>query len=152
MASFNRVILAGNLTRDPELSYLPSGTPVCQIGLAVSRRWRDKEGNQRDEVCFVDVVAYARTAEVIKQYFQKGRPILVEGRLRYREWTSKEGQKRSKHEVMIENFSFIDGGGAGRGQAGAGAAPRAAEPVGEPEMPPAVEEPPPGGEDPNIPF
>ncbi|HOJ75790.1 MAG TPA: single-stranded DNA-binding protein, partial [Phycisphaerae bacterium] len=72
MASFNRVILAGNLTRDPQLSYTPSNTAVCDMGLAVNRRFRDKDGNQRDEVCYVDVAAYGRQAEVINQYFRKG--------------------------------------------------------------------------------
>lgn len=120
MASFNRVILAGNLTRDPQLSYLPSNTPVCEFGLAVSRKFRDKDGNQRDEVCFVDVQAFGRTAETVNQYFRKGRPILIEGRLRFREWTNKEGQKRNKLDVVVDNFSFIDSGGGGGAGGGAG--------------------------------
>jgi single-strand DNA-binding protein len=136
MASFNRVILAGNLTRDPQLSYLPSNTPVCDIGIATNRKFRDKDGNQREEVCFVDMQAFGRTAEMINQYFQKGRPILVEGRLRYREWTNKEGQKRNKLDVLVENFAFIDSGGGGgqRGQAPAPARGRAPEPEGAPPM------------------
>lgn len=153
MASFNRVILAGNLTRDPQLSYLPSNMPVCEFGLAMNRRSRDKDGNQKDEVCFVDVNAFGRTAEMINQYFQKGRPILIEGRLRYREWTSKEGQKRSKLEVVVENFSFIDSGSQGGGnRGGQGGGPmRASQPAGhEPEPGPADDMPPPA--DPDIPF
>lgn len=151
MASFNRVILAGNLTRDPQLSYLPSNTPVCDIGIATNRKFRDKDGNQREEVCFIDLQAFGRTAEMINQYFQKGRPILVEGRLRYREWTNKEGQKRNKLDVLIENFSFIDSGG---GQRGGGGAPQGGAPRGrsnEPDMPPPVDEAPPTG-DADIPF
>jgi single-strand DNA-binding protein len=155
MASFNRVILAGNLTRDPQLSYTPSNVPVCEIGLATNRKFRDKDGNQREEVCFVDLQAFGRTAEMINQYFQKGRPILVEGRLRYREWTNKEGQKRNKLDVMVENFAFIDSGGGGRGQAGGGGgyrsqgggAPRAQEP----DAPPPMDDMPPPA-DADIPF
>ncbi len=151
MASFNRVILAGNLTRDPQLSYLPSNTAVCEFGMAINRRSRDKDGNQRDEVCYVDVTSYGRQAEVVNQYMSKGKPFLVEGRLRYREWTSKEGQKRTKLEVVLESFSFIDGGGAGgggqRGQAAGPARGRAAEPEA---APPVDDAPPPADAD--IPF
>jgi single-strand DNA-binding protein len=108
MPSFNQVILAGNLTRDPQLSYLPSQTAVCDFGLAINRKSRDKDGNQHEEVCFVDVTAFGKQAEIINKHFSKGKPILVGGRLRYREWT-KDGQKRSKLEVVMEMFSFIEG-------------------------------------------
>lgn len=121
MASFNRVILVGNLTRDPQLSYTPSNTPVCEIGIAVNHKWRDREGNSREEVCFVDAVAYGKQAEVINQYMRKGNPMLVEGRLRYRQWTNKEGQNRSKLDVFVENFTFLGGGrsdGGNRGGSG----------------------------------
>jgi single-strand DNA-binding protein len=121
-ASFNRVILAGNLTRDPQLSYTPNNTPVCEFGLAVNRRYRDREGNRQDEVCFVDMNAFGRQAEVINQYMAKGRPILIEGRLRLRQWTNREGQNRSKLDVVVENFTFLGGGspnnGPGRGSGG----------------------------------
>lgn len=150
MASFNRVILAGNLTRDPQLSYLPSQMAVCEFGLAVSRKFRDKDGNQRDEVCFVDISAFGKQAEVINQYFQKGKPILVEGRLRYREWTSKEGQKRSKLEVVLDAFSFIDSGGGG-GQRGGQGAPPARGRTNEPDAPPPMDDMPPQA-DADIPF
>lgn len=122
MASYNRVILAGNLTRDPQLSYTPSNTAVCEFGMAINRRWRDRDGNQQEDVCYVDVNAFGGTGETINKYFSKGKPILIEGRLRYRQWTSKEGQNRSKLEVVAETFSFIDsgGGGGGRGQGGGG--------------------------------
>jgi single-strand DNA-binding protein len=150
MASFNRVILAGNLTRDPQLSYLPSNTPVCEFGLAVNRRTRDKEGNQREEVCYVDLQAFGRTAEMINQYFQKGRAILIEGRLRYRDWTNKEGQKRNKLDVVVENFAFIDSGqGRGPGQGGP-AAPRGRGMDDSAGPPPVDDVPPPSDSD--IPF
>jgi single-strand DNA-binding protein len=125
MASFNRVILAGNLTRDPQLSYTPSNTAVCEFGLATNRKWRDRDGNTKEEVCFVDITAYGRQAEVINQYMSKGRPILVEGRLRFSQWTSKEGQKRSKLDAIVENFTFLGGGGGqgARQNAGSEAAP-----------------------------
>lgn len=119
MASFNRVILAGNLTRDPQLSYTPSNTPVCEFGLAVNRRWRDRDGQQREEVCFVDLTAYGRSGETINQYMRKGQPILIEGRLRFNQWTSKEGQKRNRLDVVVDNFTFLGGpGGGGSGSGG----------------------------------
>jgi len=83
--------------------------------MAVNRRWRDKDGNQKDEVCFVDLSAYGRTAETINQYMKKGNPILIEGRLRYRQWTNKEGQNRTKLDVHVDNFTFLGGGGGGGG-------------------------------------
>jgi len=109
MPSFNRVILAGHLTREPVLKYLPSNTAVCEFGIANNRKWRDKDGNSKEEVCFVDCQAFGRTAETINQYLRKGKPILVEGRLQYREWTNNEGQKRSKLSVFVESFTFIGG-------------------------------------------
>lgn len=115
MPAFNRVIIAGHLTRDPELSFLPSGTSVCKIGLAINRKWKDKEGNQKEEVCFVDVSAFGKTGETINKYFHKGNAILIEGRLHYQEWTSKEGQRRSKLEVVADGFSFIESGGSSQG-------------------------------------
>ncbi len=116
MASYNRVILMGNLTRDPELSYTPSSTPICKFGLATNRKWRDQSGEMREETCFVDCTAFGRQAETINQYMRKGRPILLEGRLSFSQWTSQEGQKRSKLEVIAERFQFVggareDGGG-----------------------------------------
>ncbi len=121
MANYNKIILVGNLTRDPQLSFLPSQTPVVEIGLAVNRRWRSKEGEQREETCFIDCRAYGKQAETINQYMKKGRPLLVEGRLQLDSWQSQDGQKRSKHRVIIENFQFMGGGGAGGGQGGQGA-------------------------------
>lgn len=131
MASYNRVILAGNLTRDPQLSYTPSNTPVCEFGLATNRRWKDRNGTMREEVCFVDLVSYGRGAEVINQYMRKGQPMLVEGRLRFRQWTNQEGQKRSKLDVFVENFTFLGGGPGGGGGRGAGGAGRTQADGGE---------------------
>ncbi len=118
MANYNRVILMGNMTRDPQLKYLPNNTAVCEFGLAVNRNWRDREGNQREEVCFVDLAAFGRQGEVINQYMSKGRPILVEGRLKYDTWTGQDGQKRSKHSIVVDNVRFVgprEGGGQGGG-------------------------------------
>ena len=114
MANFNKVILMGNLTRDPQLRYLPNNTAVCEFGMAVNRNWRDRDGNQREEVCFVEISSFGRQAEVINQYMSKGRPCLVEGRLKFDSWTGQDGQKRSKHSVVVENFQFVgprEGGG-----------------------------------------
>jgi single-strand DNA-binding protein len=106
MANLNKVILMGNLTRDPELRYTPSGTPVANFGLAVSRRYTQGE-ERKEEVCFIDIVAFGRQAEVVGEYLSKGRPVLIEGRLQWRSWESPDGQKRSKHEVVAENVQFM---------------------------------------------
>jgi single-strand DNA-binding protein len=118
MASYNKVILMGNLTRDPQLSYLPSQTPVVEIGLAVNHRYRTQDGQQRENTCFVDCRCFGRQAEVLNQYMRKGRPLLIEGRLDYDTWETQDGQKRSKHRVFIERFSFVDSGGGGGGGGG----------------------------------
>jgi single-strand DNA-binding protein len=118
MASFNRVFLMGNLTRDPQLRYLPSNLAVCEFGVAMNRRFRDRDGNQREEVCFVDVTAWGRQAETINQYLSKGRGIFVEGRLKLDQWTGQDGQKRSKLTVVAENFQFIGGRGDAAGSGG----------------------------------
>lgn len=121
MASFNKVILAGNLTRDPQVSMLPSNTPVCEFGLAMNRRWRSQNGEMKEEVCFVDCRAFGRQAETLGQYMSKGKPILVEGHLRFEQWESKEGGKRSRLSVVVENFQFLGtGGGGGTGEGGGG--------------------------------
>ena len=112
MANFNKVMLMGNLTRDPQLSYLPSQTPVVEFGLAVNRTWKDKDGEKREETCFVDCRTYGKPAEILKQYMAKGRPLFVEGRLQYQTW-EKDGQKRSKHVVIVDNFQFIGGNDRG---------------------------------------
>ena|SRR5256885_161662 len=109
MANFNRVILAGNLTRDPELRYTPKGTAVARIGMAINRTWKSETGETKEEVTFVDVDAWGRQAEVIAQYVKKGRPLLVEGRLKLDQWEDKNThQKQSKLKVILESFSFLD--------------------------------------------
>ncbi len=119
MANYNKVILAGNLTRDPQLSYTPSQTPVCEFGMAINRRYRGGDGQQREDTCFVECQAWGKTGEIINQYMSKGRPLLVEGRLTYDAWEGKDGQRRSKLRVTVENFQFLGGGGGG-GQGGGG--------------------------------
>ena len=120
MANYNRVILMGNLTRDPEMSYLPSQTAVVEIGLAVNRRWKSQDGQQREETCFIDCRAYGRQTETLNQYMSKGRPILIEGRLQFDQWEGKDGTRRSKHRVVIDNFQFLGGGGGGGDRSGGG--------------------------------
>jgi single-strand DNA-binding protein len=149
MSNFNRVILVGNLTRDPQLSFTPSNTPVCEFGLAVNRRYRDRDGNQKEETCFVDLNAYGRQGETINQYMRKGRAILIEGRLRHRQWTSKEGQNRSKLDVIVENFTFLGGGGGG-GASGGGRAEGGRGRTDD-DAPPPMDDEPTGG-DSEIPF
>jgi|GEM_PF-123696 len=127
MASFNKVILVGNLTRDPEVRYIPSGTAVCDISLAVNSQWTDKKTNERkEEVTFVDVTLWGRTAEIAGEYLAKGRPVLIEGHLNLDSWEDKEtGQKRSKLKVVAESMQLLgsrDGGGSGTSGAGGGSA------------------------------
>jgi len=107
MANFNKVFLMGNLTRDPQLSYLPSETAVVDFGLAVNRRWTGKDGTKKEETCFVDCRAFGRQAENINKYLSKGRALFVEGRLSFDSWTAQDGTKRSKHRVTVENFQFL---------------------------------------------
>ena len=141
MASFNKVILAGNLTRDPELRYTPKGTAIARLGIACNRKWKSETGEMKEEVTYVDVDAFGKTAETIGQYLKKGRPILIEGRLRYDSWEDKQsGQKKSKLGVVLESFQFLDsGGGRGDGEPrprpGSASAAPAPEPV-EGDAPP----------------
>jgi len=108
MSNFNKVLLMGNLTRDPELRYLPNQTAVVSFGLAVNRRWKGPQGEDREEATFVDCTAWAKQAETINQYCQKGKPIFIEGRLKYDTWEDKQGGgKRSKLSVVVESFQFI---------------------------------------------
>ncbi len=160
MAGFNRVILMGNLTRDPELKYLPSNTAVCEFGLAVNYRYRDRDGNQKEEVCFIEVSAFGKRGEVINQYMSKGRPILIEGRLKLDTWTGQDGQKRSKHGVILDNFTFVGSRGDQPQRDEAGGAPAGSnwqsasggggdQPAAQNYGPPPSESPPTGE---NIPF
>ena len=148
MASFNRIILVGNLTRDPQLSYTPSNVAVCKFGIATNHKRKDREGNVKEEVCFVDCTVFGRAGETFNQYMAKGRNVLVEGRLELQQWTSQEGEKKSKHAVIVDNFTFLGGagggqGGGGYGRRGAAESPAAGSgaPVGAPaddfDAPPA---------------
>ncbi len=130
MASFNRVILLGNLTRDPEIRYTPSGTPVMDIGLAVNDRRRNQNGEWVDEPVFVDVTLWGRTAEIASEYLSKGSPVLIEGRLKLDTWETSDGQRRSKLRVVAERMQML-------GRA-AGAEP---PPVGEDRAEPPAEGP-----------
>jgi single-strand DNA-binding protein len=110
MASFNKVILVGNLTRDIELKYLPKGTAVCNLSLAVNRRWKTEAGEEKEDVYFAECKAFGKQAETIAQYVKKGHPMMVEGRLTREEWDDKKtGEKRSTTRIMIETFQFLKG-------------------------------------------
>jgi single-strand DNA-binding protein len=156
MANFNKVILVGNLTRDPELRYTPKGTAVARLGLAVNRVWRGETGEKKEEATFVDIDAFGQQAETICQYMKKGSPMLVEGRLRLDQWDDKQtGQKRSKLLVVLESFTFLGSGNRGSesgapapapARAAAPAAPAAAAPAAGP----AEDAPPPDEDD--VPF
>jgi single-strand DNA-binding protein len=157
MANFNKVILAGNLTRDPELRYTPKGTAVVKLGMAINRTWKSETGENKEEVTFVDIDAWGRQAEVIAQYMRKGRPLLVEGRLQLDSWEDKTShEKKSKLKVVLESFSFIDSKGP-EGGAGAAVVP-SGEPARRPAAPakPAAAGPPENGEAPpeedDVPF
>ena len=111
MASFNKVILMGNLTRDPEVRYTTSGMAIANFGIAINRRRRDQDGNQKEEVTFIEISAFDKQAEVIEKYLHKGRSILLEGRLKFDQWDDKNtGQKRSKLSVVLDRFEFVGGG------------------------------------------
>ena len=116
---FNKVILMGNLTRDPEVRSTPNGQSVANFSLAVNRTWRGADGSNQESVSYIDCVAWGKTGEVIAQYLQKGRALLVSGRLDQRSW-EQDGQKRSKVEVIVEDFNFVGGGEAGGAPSGGG--------------------------------
>lgn len=152
MASFNKVVLVGNLTRDPELRYTPKGTAIAKIGLAVNRTWRNEAGETKEEVTFIDVDIFGRTAENVGQYMRKGSPILIEGRLKLDTWDDKQsGQKRSKLGVVAETVQFL---GGSRGGEGGGAEVSRPRPAAKPSSPaaeaPDADMPPP--EDDDVPF
>lgn len=112
MASVNKVMLMGNLTRDPELRYTPSGAAVCEFSIALNRKYKNKQsGQQVDEVSFVEIVAWGRTAEVAAEYLKKGRAVFVEGRVQQDRWESPEGKKMSKIKFVAENIQFLGGKG-----------------------------------------
>ena len=150
MASYNRVILVGNLTRDPELRYIPSGTAVTEIGMAISDRRKDQSGNWIEETTFIDVTLWARTAEVVCEYLSKGSSVLIEGRLKFETW-EKDGQKHSKLKVIGERMQMLGGRGGGGGGGGSGGGSSASssqssesqQPPAESQQPPAEYQQPP---------
>lgn len=151
MANFNKVILAGNLTRDPELRYTPKGTAIARIGLAINRRFAGEDGQPREETTFVDVDAFGKQAETIGQYLRKGRPILIEGRLRLDQWDDKQtGQKRSKLGVVMESFQFLDSKGGDGGGAPSAPAPRPSRAPAAQSSEPSYSDAPPQDDD--VPF
>lgn len=107
MSSFNKVILMGRLTRDPELRSTASGLNICKISIAVSRKFKSADGETKEETTFVDVDSFGKQAEVIAKFFSKGKPIFIEGRLKFEQWETNNGEKRSKMGVVLENFQFI---------------------------------------------
>ena len=135
MASLNKVLLIGNLTKDPELRYTPNGTAVANLRIAVNRKFKDRSGELKEDTCFVTVTAWDKQAEICNQYLQKGRPIFVEGILQSRSWETPDGQKRSTIDVRAERIQFLGGSprqaenGAPAGEEG-GAAPAAEAPAG----------------------
>lgn len=148
MASFNKVILLGNLTRDPEVRYTPKGTAVTELGMAVNRVYTAENGEKREEATFVDVTLWGRTAEIAAEYLKKGRPVLIEGRLQLDTWDDKQsGQKRSKLKVVGEGLQLIGSrpGGGGGEEEGA-SAPRSTQSTPPPKAAPA------GPDDDEIPF
>ena len=131
MAAYNKVLLIGNLTRDPQLTYTPNQTPVVEFGLATNRKWTGQDGSQREETCFVDCRSFGKQAETINKYLTKGRPVFVEGRLSYDSWTAQDGSKRSRLRVTVETFQFMGGGGqSGPAAAGQGAGQGRADAAG----------------------
>ena len=136
MPDLNKVFLAGRLTRDPELRYIPSGTAVCELGLAVSRKYRTKDGEQREETLFINVTCWDKTAEFVGENFHKGRPIIVEGRLKSDEWEDKNtGQKRTKIEITADRVQSLDWEDRGTAQASKPAPRAIEEPVPEDDIP-----------------
>ncbi len=121
MASVNRVILVGNLGRDPELRYIPSGQAVANFTLATNDRWRDKEGNNQERTEWHRIVVWGKSAENCAQYLQKGRSVYIEGRLQTREWEDKDGNKRQTTETIAQTVQFLGGRGGAGGGAGGGA-------------------------------
>ncbi|MFZ4751515.1 MAG: single-stranded DNA-binding protein [Phycisphaerales bacterium] len=120
MASYNKVLLMGNLTRDVQLKSTSGNQSVADIAIAVNRKYKLKDGTEREEVTYVDCECWGPRAEVIAKYFSKGKPIFIEGRLKLDSWEDKDGQKRSKMRVMIEDFQFVESRGGGGGGGGGG--------------------------------
>ena len=154
MASFNKVLLLGNLTRDPEVRYTPKGSAVCDLGIAVNRQYTLENGEKREEVTYVDVVLWARLAEIAGEYLKKGRPVFIEGRLQMDSWEDKQsGQKRTKLRVVGETMQLLGSRPSGGGGAPAeGGEEDRAQPAGKASAPPSKSAAPAGPDDDEIPF
>ena len=150
MANLNKVFLIGNLTRDPELRYTPSGTPVTEFGLAINNTRTGKDGQKHEDTVFVDITLWARQAEVASEYLSKGKPVLIEGRLQFDQWEGKDGQKRSKLRVVGERMQML----GSRGDASGRQAPSPSDVAAEDNAPPDFggDAPPASGGEPDIPF
>ena len=134
--NYNKVIFGGRLTRDVETKTLPSGAEIAELGLAASSTWKTKEGEKKEEVCFVDAVAFGRTAEVLAQYFKKGHRILVEGKLKYEQWEDKKGGgRRTRLKVQIESFQFVEKSDGAGGESPKSAKETATNDVPDDEIP-----------------
>jgi single-strand DNA-binding protein len=133
MANLNKVLLMGNLTRDPELRYTPSGQAVCNLGLAVNRMWTDKQGQKQKDTCFLRITVWGKTGENCASYLKKGRAVFVEGRLQSRSWESEDGKKNTSIDVVAERVDFLS---TGDRQGAPGGAPRGHGPEDDPGPPP----------------
>ncbi|MEP6698923.1 MAG: single-stranded DNA-binding protein [Verrucomicrobiota bacterium] len=152
MSSFNQVILLGNVTRDPEIRYTPKGTAVTELGMAMNRVYSGEGGEKREEVTFVDVTLWGRTAEIAAEYAKKGRPVMIEGRLQLDSWDDKQsGQKRSKLKVVGESLHLIGGRPGGGGESEQGERPARAS-GGRPSAPPPAKSAPTEPDEDEIPF
>ena len=147
MAAFNQVLLMGNLTRDPVLSYTPGGTAVADFGLAVNRKWKDQAGQSKEEVLFVDCRAFGNMATTINQYMGKGSPIFVIGRLTFDQWTAQDGTKRSRHRVVLTGFQFLPSGNGNQQGQQQGNGGRQQAPQGQRQTPPPQGQREPGWDD-----
>jgi single-strand DNA-binding protein len=153
MASYNKVILVGNLTRDPELRYTPKGLAIAKLALAVNRVWKNEAGESKEEVTFIDIDAFGRQAETLAQYMKKGSPLMVDGRLKLDQWDDKQtGQKRSRLGVVLEGFQFLGGGKSGGGDNSAGEAPARKPAASAAPKPESNSDEPPMPEDDDVPF
>jgi single-strand DNA-binding protein len=158
MADLNKVTLIGNLTRDPEVRYTPKGTAVGDLALALNSSYKTQDGQFKEEVCYVDIVAWGRQAETCKEYLTKGSPILVEGRLQLDQWEDKDGNKKSRLRVRAERIQFLGRAKGSEGGAPASSAPRRESPAAAPASRPAHDDRPPAEEfhdvpnDDDVPF
>ena len=146
MASYNRVLLMGNLTRNPEIRYTPSGTAVADLGLAVNETFKNKAGETVEQVCFVDGVVWGRQAETASEYLHKGSPVFVEGRLQLDQWENQQGEKRSKLRVRADRVQFLGSPGKGTEYAAAPASASAPQAPGTPAPAPET------ADDDDVPF